>query len=66
MKKKSLLCCGVMLLGCILMLAGFPTDRSPLYISGILAFFAGGLLEFMLIRCPLCRRYVALYAPGKF
>lgn len=42
MKKKFLLCCGVMLLGCILMLAGFPTDRSPLYISGILVFFARG------------------------
>ncbi|MGO5022055.1 hypothetical protein ACTQ4E_03025 [Lawsonibacter sp. LCP25S3_G6] len=66
MKKKFRLCCGVMLLGCLLMLAGFLTDRSLLYIPGILTFFAGILLEFMLIRCPFCHRYVALYVPGKF
>ena len=66
MKKKFWLCCGVMLLGCLLMLAGFLTDRSLLYIPGILTFLAGVLLEFVLIRCPFCHRYVALYAPGKF
>ena len=62
MKKNFLLCCGVMLLGCVLMLAGFPMDRSSLYIPGILVFFAGVLLEFVLIRCPFCHRYVDLYA----
>lgn len=66
MKQKFWLSCGVMLLGCALMLAGFVTDRSLLYIPGILIFFAGILLEFILIRCPFCHRYVALYAPGKF
>lgn len=66
MKKKVWLSCGVMLLGCALMLAGFVTDRSLLYIPGILIFFAGILLDFLLIRCPFCHRYVALYAPGKF
>ena len=45
-------------------LAGFLTDRPLLYIPGILVFFAGILLEFVLIRCPFCHRYVALYAPG--
>ena len=50
-----------MLLGCVLMLAGLFADRSALYIPGILVFFAGVLLEFVLIRCPFCRRYVALY-----
>ena len=66
MKKKFLLCCIIMLLGCVLMLAVFTMDSSPLYMPGILVFFVGVLLEFMLIRCPFCHRYVALYAPGKF
>ena len=66
MKQKFWLCCGVMLLGCVLMLAGSLTESSLPYVPGILIFFAGVLLEFMLIRCPFCHRYVALYAPGKF
>ena len=41
MKEKLWLCCGVMLLGCVLMLAGFTTDHALLYIPGMLVFFAG-------------------------
>lgn len=66
MRGKLWLCRGVMLLGCVLMLAGFTTDHALLYIPGMLVFFAGVLLEFALSRCPFCHRYVALYAPGKF
>lgn len=66
MRKKVWLYCGVMLLGCLIMLGGFLTDRSLLYIPGILVFCAGALLEFALSRCPFCRRYVPLYAPGRF
>lgn len=66
MRRNICLCCGVMLMGCILMLAGFSADRSLLYIPGILTFFVGLLLEFWLFRCPFCHRYVALYTPGRF